>query len=235
MGRGGPELRDPQRVLDALGAERSAQLTHVTADGAEWIHSVVTTRAPRAALCLDPFHIVAWATKALDQVRRQAWNQLRSSGDAAAAADLRGTRWALVRNPGDLTPEQRGSLAVIAKTNTRLYRAYLLKEQLRMVFAAKGQPGRVLLAGWLAWARRSQLPEFVKLAATIKRFLPLITNTLIHGMSNARSEATNRHLRTLTTRAYGFHTPEALISMALLTRGGLCPPLPGRNHPRKRQ
>jgi transposase len=76
-----------------------------------------------------------------------------------------------------------------------------------------------------------KIPEFVKLAKTITKFLPLITNTLVHRMSNARSEATNTHPRTLTTRAYGFHTPEALISMAMLTRGGLCPPLPGRNHP----
>jgi hypothetical protein len=58
-----------------------------------------------------------------------------------------------------------------------------------------------------------------------------VLRPLVHGMSNARSEATNTHLRTLTTRAYGFHTPEALISMAMLTRGGLCPPPPGRNHP----
>jgi hypothetical protein len=42
------------------------------------------------------------------------------------------------------------------------------------------------------------------------------------------SEATNTHLRALTKRAYGFHSPDALIAMALLTRGGLCPPPPGR-------
>jgi hypothetical protein len=47
--------------------------------------------------------------------------------------------------------------------------------------------------------------------------------------SNARSEATNTHLRLLTRRAYGYHSPEALIAMADLTRGGLCPPLPGRS------
>jgi transposase len=217
--------------FEALGPDRCSLLTHVTADGAEWIHTVVTKRAPKAALCLDPFHIVAWATKALDEVRRQTWNQLRAGGGQQAAKTFKGSRWALMKNPEDLTGRQRTTLAGIAKTNARLYRAYLLKEQLRMVFAVKGQPGRVLLAGWIAWARRCQIPEFVKLAATITRFLPLITNTLVHGMSNARSEATNTHLRTLTTRAYGFHTPEALICMAMLTRGGLCPPLPGRSHP----
>lgn len=47
-------------------------------------------------------------------------------------------------------------------------------------------------------------------------------------MSNARVEATNTHLRVLTRRAYGFHSADALIAMAMLTRGGLCPALPGR-------
>ncbi|MGH3902355.1 MAG: transposase [Pseudonocardiaceae bacterium] len=58
---------------------------------------------------------------------------------------------------------------------------------------------------------------------------PLIYNTLDHGVSNVLSEATNTHLRLLTHRAYGYHSAEALIAMATLTRGGLCPPLPGRS------
>ena len=79
-----------------------------------------------------------------------------------------------------------------------------------------------------AWASRSRLGEFVKLARTIQRFQQLIWNTLKHGISNARTEATNTHLRALTRRAYGYHSPEALIAMAMLTRGGLQLELPGR-------
>ena len=134
-----------------------------------------------------------------------------------------------MKNPDDLTADQRQSLATIRTTNTALYRAYLLKEQLRAVFVTKGRRGEQLLAGWIAWARRSRLPEFVKLARTIKRFQQLIWNTLHkHGVSNARSEATNTHIRALTKRAYGYHSPEALIAMAMLTRGGLNLELPGR-------
>jgi transposase len=96
------------------------------------------------------------------------------------------------------------------------------------VFAVKGQRGKVLLAGWISWARRSRLPEFVTLARTIKRFQQLIWNTLRHHLSNALSEATNTHIRALTKRAYGYHSPEALIAMAMLTRGGLTVALPGR-------
>jgi len=68
-----------------------------------------------------------WGTKALDKVRRRT---LEHSGSKDGNA-----RWAVIRNPEHLTPEQRGSLARIKTTNTVLYRAYLLKEQLRAVFA----------------------------------------------------------------------------------------------------
>ena len=225
----GRNTRTLQRFFDALGAERAGQLTHVSADGAEWIHTVVADRAPQAILCLDPFHIVAWGTAAVDQVRRDLVAGLRAAGHGEQATSLKATRWALVKNPAGLTGDQRTRLAQVAVTNKSLYRAYLLKEQLRAVFEERGHRGRLLLAGWLAWARRSRLPAFTKLAATIDRYRQLIFNTLDDGgVSNARTEATNTHLRVLTRRSYGFHSPDALIAMAMLTRGGLCPNLPGR-------
>ena len=208
------------KFFDELGAERAAKLTHVSADGAEWIHAVVAQRAPNAVICLDPFHVVAWAMKALDKVRVRTMTKAGISG--------RHAMWAVRKNPADLTCEQRTSLASITTTNNTLYRAYLLKEQLREAFQVKGQHGRQLLAGWLSWASHSRIPEFVALARSIRRYQDLIHNTLDHNVSNARSEATNTHLRALTKRAYGYHSPEALIGMALLTRGGLCPALPGR-------
>ena len=207
--------------FDELGAERSAALTHVSADGAEWIHAVVAARAPQALICLDPYHVVAWAMNALDKVRRRTL--------AAEEGSDRHAMWAVRKNPTDLTTEQRASLANIAATNAALYRAYLLKEQLREVFQAKGRRGHQLLAGWLSWASHSRIPEMVAVSRTIRRYKTLIGNTLDHAVSNARSEATNTHLRALTKRAYGYHSPEALIAMGMLTRGGLCPALPGRN------
>ncbi|MBY0390554.1 MAG: transposase [Mycobacterium pseudokansasii] len=57
------------RFFDELGAERATLLTDVSCDGAEWIHALVRARAPQALICLDAFHVVAWAMKALDKVR----------------------------------------------------------------------------------------------------------------------------------------------------------------------
>jgi len=208
------------KFFDQLGSERATLLTHVSCDGAEWIHALVRERAPKAVICLDAFHVVMWTMKALDKVRVRTMTR--------AGITDRHAMWATRKNPPDLTGEQRTSLAEIAATNNSLYRAYLLKEQLREVFRVKGNEGRQLLAGWLSWASHSRIPEFVDLARSIRRYRDLIWNTLDHGLSNARSEATNTHLRALTKRAYGFHSPDALIAMALLTRGGLCPPLPSR-------
>ncbi|MGH3921177.1 MAG: ISL3 family transposase, partial [Pseudonocardiaceae bacterium] len=199
------------RFFDDLGAGRAAQLTHVSADGAEWIHDVVTARAPKAVLCLDAFHVVAWATEALDAVRRGMVNQLRAGGRTDEAKALKGSRWALLKNPPNLTGDQRTTLAGIAKDNNGLYRAYLLTEQLREIFTCRDlSTATVLLAGWIAWARRCRLPAFVKLATTITHYRTLILNAVEHGLSNARSEATNTHLRLLTRRAYGYRSPDAL-------------------------
>jgi len=97
-----------------------------------------------------------------------------------------------------------------------------------MIFQADLPQAKALLAGWISWARRSHIPASVRLAKTITRYRDLILNTVEHRLSNARSEATNTHLRLLTRRAYGYHSPDSLIAMANLTRGRLCPPLPGR-------
>jgi len=122
---------------------------------------VVAARCPNAVLCLDPFHVVKWATDALDEVRREVWNAARKGGQTALARELKGARYALWKNPGDLTGRQRAKLARIARVNDRLYRAYLLKEELRLVFTLKGVRATVLLEAWLAWARRCRIPAFV--------------------------------------------------------------------------
>src|SRR5664280_2578120 len=48
-----------------------------------------------------PFHIVAWATKALDEVRREVWNAARKGGQKTVAKELKNARFALWKNPGE--------------------------------------------------------------------------------------------------------------------------------------
>ena len=227
--REGRDKETVSRFFVELGEERKARLELVSSDMGEWITRVVAAECPQVTLCLDPFHIVALATEALDEVRREVWNQARRQGDTATASFLKGSRWALWKRPERLSEKQQLKLARIAKINERLFRAYMLKEQLRLVFHEPDTDAAVaLLDAWLAWACRCRIPAFVKLAKTIKHHRPGITATLTHPLSNARVEAVNTTLRLITRRAYGFHSAQALIALAMLTVGGLRPPLPGR-------
>lgn len=133
-----------------------------------------------------------------------------------------------LENPEDLTDRQAAKLAWIAKHNHRLYRAYLLKEQLRLVFAHRGDEAVAMLDAWLAWARRSQIPAFVELYHRIKKHRAGIVAAVTHGLSNGLTESVNTKPRLLTRIAYGFRSTDNLIALCLLDRGGHCPPLPGR-------
>jgi transposase len=126
---------------------------------------------------------------------------------------------------------QRGKLARIAEVNRRLYRAYLLKEELRLVFKLKGLRAVALLDAWLVWARRCRIPALVRLARSITDHRAGIRASLLHGLSNGLVESVNTRIRLLTRIAFGFKSAGALIGLAMLSVGGLCPPLPGRTQP----
>jgi transposase len=214
--------------LELLGPERCRQIAFVSCDQAEWIDRIVARYCPQAIRCADPFHVVRWATDALDQVRRATWNAARRSGQVRHAQQLKRARYALWKAPENLTARQRGHLAQIQRTNRTLYRAYLLKEQLREVFRHRGRQALLLLEAWLSWARRCRIPSFIELAKRIAKHRGQIEATLIHGLSNALVESVNTRIRLLTRLAFGFRNPEALIGLAMLKLGGYCPPLPGR-------
>jgi transposase len=222
----GRDRKTVERFLDELGEERCKQIELVSCDMAGWIAGPVAERLPDAVRCVDPFHVIALATEALDEIRREVWNEARKAGEVAAAKDLKGARFALWKNPENLTDRQQAKLSSIQKTNARLYRAYLLKEQLRQIYRLPADAAIKLLDEWIAWARRCRLASFVKLARTITTQRAGIVAAIKHGLSNARVEAINTQIRMITRRAYGFHSPAALIALAMLSLAGLCPPLP---------
>jgi transposase len=210
----------------ALGVERARLLTHVSADGAEWIHPVVREKAPRAELCLDAFHVIKWANEKLDELRRRLAGELRAAGRPGEAATLGAGMWALRKDYRKLSPGQRGQLAELAALNKPLYKGYLIKEQIRQAFKAKGEEGSKLMRGVTAWAHRCRIPEFTRLAKTLSRYKASIEATLAGGPSNGRAEALNAQVNALITRARGFRSATALINMILFAHGGICPDSP---------
>ncbi|RYI15827.1 MAG: ISL3 family transposase [Acetobacteraceae bacterium] len=251
--------------LDADGAGRSALLTHVSADGAEWINHMVTLRAPQAQLCMDPFHVVRWAGEVLDEARRVSWRVAVQAARAAAAQlkqkieaglaprrpgpvtgagsdlnvkgarlndrrveALRHARWALAKNPQNLSDAQKVRLEWIASADPDLYRVYGFKEALRYVFELKGEAGVQALDVWLTEAAGSGIKLVEGLADKIGWYRDRIAASLRHRLSNGLIESTNTKLRAVARAAFGFHGPAPMIALAFLTRGGSRPALPGR-------
>jgi transposase len=224
----GRDRKTVEKFLDLLGKNRCQLIKLVSCDDAEWITRPVAERCENAVICLDPFHIVKAATDALDKVRREVWNDARRQGQHQLARELKGARFALWKNAENLTERQQLKLARIQQLNHRLYRAYLLCQQLRQIYRVPAEHALVLLQAWLKWARRCRLEPFVKVAHRITEQRERIEAAITNKLSNAAVEQVNTQIRLITRRGFGYHSPWAVIALAMLSLGGLCPPLPGR-------
>lgn len=144
---------------------------------------------------------------------------LAGSDDAKA---LKKTRWALLKSPWNLTDGEHDKLADVQRVNRPLFRAYLLKESLAAIFERhQVHVARDKLLEWCRWAARSRLPPFKKVAATIRRHLDGVLAFIATGLSNGLIEGLNGKVRTITRRAYGFHSAASLISFIFLCCTGL--------------
>ena len=212
----------------ALTPEQRASIRVVTGDGARWIDSCVNEWCPNARRVLDGFHIVSWMTDALDRVRKRLWNQARHECDEEAAKRMRGVKYAVLKNPDDLTGRQSEAFDALRNTDPKgqLYRTWQLKELLRTLLKHPLDQARGELNHWVFWASHSRIPEIVELARKIRRRRPDILRTIELGYSNARLEAFNNRIKVTIRMAYGFHHVTNLIALVMLRCGGLDIQLP---------
>jgi transposase len=205
----------------ALLGERKASIRAVSIDMSEPYAGAIRTWLPEAEIAFDPFHVVALAGAAVDEIRMQEW---KTKGHSVTPGGLwiKHTRWALLKAPEKLTDCQRLALAAIQQTNQRLYRAYLLKEQLRALYRLEDpNQAPAHLAAWIAWAARSKLRPFVRLGRTLRRYRDGILAATRLGLTNARLEGLHNKIRLLCHRSYGFHSPQALIALTYLCCAGI--------------
>lgn len=205
--------------FQALGKDGCATLETVTMDMSGGYKKAVAEHAPQAQVVFDRFHVQRLASDAVDAVRREQLQDLRGSEQGKNLFRIRFSLW---KNSADLTADELEKLSTIERSNKPLYRAYLLKESLVKALGYK-QPWRVrkALKAFLRWAARSKLAPFVKLGRTIRKHLEGILAYTQERMTNGIVEGINNRLRMIARRAYGFHSPEALIAMLFLCCGGI--------------
>ena len=233
-GAKGRDAKTLDAFFDELGEARSALIEAVSLDlGPAYLKSVQADgHAPQAIICADPFHLVKLVGDALDEVRRDLWQQLRRLPDDRYARDFKGARWALLKNPEDLTDNQADQLDRIRRTRGGIWRAYEMKEQFRAIIAGdlSRDAAATLLDRWCARAQRCRLDPFIRCARTMRERRELILNALEHGISNGRVEGLNTKVRLIVRRAYGFHSADAALALVMLGAGPIELRLP-HEHP----
>ena len=213
-----PAVQEIEAADEPAVGERASKLVAVSMDMGEGYAKSVRRHAPQAVICIDNYHVVALATKALDEVRREHWNQLRATGDPDAAKAFKDGRWSLLKNPADLTDQQADTLAALHAAGGKIPRAWALKEMVRAIFAAglSEQAVSELIDRLLARLSRSRLKPFVRLGRTIRKHRDGILAARRLKLTNASAEALNNKVKLIVRRAYGFHSPDALIAMIYL-------------------
>lgn len=231
------------KFFGLLSEEQRAAIRLVSADGAKWIASCVEEFCPNAVRCIDPFHVVEWVNEALSQVRIDSWHDAKKNAAPepkrkrgrppkgmppkdTTASEIKHSKYALGKNPENLTANQQAKLELIAKTDNRLWRAYKLKEELRTVFQLDKDAGKEQLDHWIKWAQHCRIPAFVELQRKIRRHYEAIMATLENGLSNARIEAVNNKIKLSIRMAYGFRNIGNMIDMVMLRCSELTVPLP---------
>lgn len=248
-----------KKVIDeffsSLSEEQRASIEVVSGDGARWITDAVNEWVPQASRCTDPYHVVSWTNEVLDELRKEAWREANSKvkqmkkevepkrGRPASddqkmadyakakeeAKEIKNARYAIGKAPEHLTENQQTKLEMIAKSDKRLYRGYLLKENLRLLLKIKDpQEAEAELNHWLSWAQRCRIEGFVELGRKIKRHKEYILNFIKTGISNARVEANNNKISLLIHKAFGFRNLENMFDLIMLTCSNIRIPLPNR-------
>lgn len=211
-GRNAPTL---QAFFDELGDQR-ASIRAVLIDMNGSYEKAVRAAVPAAEICFDPFHVVALAGRAVDDVRRAEWNAAgkSKSGDGRW---VKSVRWSLLKAPERQTVAQLAALHEVSQVNRRLYRAFLLREELRLLYHLDDPAAAPAhLEAWLAWASRSRLKPFVKLARTLRARRDGVLAAIRLGLSNGRMEGLHAKVRLLSHRSFGFHGPAPLIALIYL-------------------
>ena len=211
--------------FDDLG-DRKRSIRAVSIDMSGEYQRAIRQAVPDAEICFDPFHVVRLGARATDQVRRDEWNR-HDRSHTPAGRWVKGTRWSLLKAPENQTVGQLATLWEVQQANRSLYRAFLLREELRLLYHLPDpELAPAHLDAWLAWASRSRLRPFVRLARTLREHRTGILAAIRLGLSNGRLEGLNSKIRLLSHRAFGFHSPDPLIALVYLCCAGITIDLP---------
>lgn len=200
--------------LKAHGGDPGA-IREVCADMSPAFQKGVREALPNAAVTFDKFHVIAMVSDAVDKTRRL---------ERATHPELKGQRYALLRNPETMSGAQLDFGAKLLVSSTlKTARAFHLRLALQDIYhTARSEPeARNQLRRWCGWAQRSRIPEIVRVGRTIRQHLEGVLRWFISGFTNGLLEAINSLVQSAKSRARGYRTTTNLATVVYLIAGKL--------------
>jgi transposase len=187
-----------------LGPKRRRKIRGVVTDLAGGYLLAITQYIPHAQHILDRFHIVQWLNEALNQLRRRLFG---AAPDTEPGRRLKTKKWLLLKAHERLKPAQKLLLRQLMKLNRPLYRAYLLKEQLRHILHYRWRYKGALKRNLLDWCRAavfSRLPEINIIGYRLREHMPKVLAGFGAGIRLGYAESVNGIIGLLRWTARGF-------------------------------
>ena len=204
-------------VLDVLNDRKKASLeAWFEQRGAAWCasvevccadmwaayHEAARTHLLRARLTVDRFQVMKNLTDAVTKARRT----IQKNADEATQHILKGGRWLLVKNPDDVTDEERPRLAAMLAASPDLRQCYELKEAFRQWFPSPLDRATAAdqLTAWLTRVETSDLKALQAFTRTVRNWRESILNYFEGRHTNGFAEGVNLKIKLRTRRAFGY-------------------------------
>jgi transposase len=191
-----------------LSGRQRAAITAVCTDMHRPYLNAVGAVLTHAEIVFDKFHVLQHASAALDDVRRQEFFR----AGAVMREHGRGKRWLLLRRWKTVRGSKRVELQTLFAANRRLFKAYVLREQLDRLWTYKTRPGVLnFLLGWIRALRWQRLPEMERLRDFLFHHIEGIAAYCDHQVRFRVVESINTTIKAVLRRARGMRDEQMLV------------------------
>lgn len=204
--------------LEGLSNQEKGAIKVVSMDMWNPYRYAVQRKLPKAKIVADRFHVIKQLNHQLNLLRRKVQRQANEQ----LAEILKGSRWLLLKNRADLNPKEEKKLTLILAACPELRQTYLLKEEFRTIcnkIKDKVQAERFLRA-WCYKAEATDSRYLRKFVRTLRNWWSEFLNYFDEGITQGFVEGTNRAIRGIINRAFGFRDFANFRLQVLVEHGG---------------
>jgi transposase len=167
---------------------------------------------PNASIVHDRFHLVKYINEAIDKIRRR---------EVKHHQELKNSRYALLKNPENLTLKQQIQFNAIADANYEVSKAWQVRENFKDLFTAEKLYAWSLFNQWTIDSKEKEIKEIDKVVDMFNSHIKGVVNALISNLTNAMAERLNGKIQELKTVGRGYRTFNNFRSAILFFNGKL--------------